>query len=161
MSLEFIKNKKMQQAFDITRQNRKVLLSYLNNYSLEQLNKVPEGFSNNLIWNIGHIIVVQQLLVYKLSGLPTMVSPALISKYAKGTRPESDVLQEEIDQIKSLLFSTIDQTEEDFKNAIFVNYHEFKNDLGFTIKDAKGAVSFNYFHEATHLGMIMCIKKFV
>jgi hypothetical protein len=29
-----------------------------------------EGYSNNLIWNIAHIIVVQQMLVYKLSGLP-------------------------------------------------------------------------------------------
>ncbi len=48
----------MHEAFNITMQNRKVLEGYLQNYSLEQLNKVPQGFNNNLIWNIGHIIVV-------------------------------------------------------------------------------------------------------
>ena len=151
----------MNQAFEITQQNRKILHIYLQKYSLEQLNKIPEGFSNNLIWNIGHIIVVQQLLVYKLSGLQPMVSATLISKYARGTRPESDVSQAEIDEIESLLFKTIEQTKTDLENNVFKNYHEFKNELGFTIKSAEEAIAFNYFHEATHLGIMMSIKKFL
>lgn len=151
----------MNQAFEITQQNRKILHIYLQKYSLEQLNKIPEGFSNNLIWNIGHIIVVQQLLVYKLSGLQPMVSATLISKYARGTRPEGDVSQAEIDEIESLLFKTIEQTKTDLENNVFKNYHEFKNELGFTIKSAEEAIAFNYFHEATHLGIMMSIKKFV
>lgn len=151
----------MDQAFEITQQTRKIIYWFLKNYSLEQLNKIPDGFSNNLIWNIGHIIVVQQLLVYKLSGLEPMVSKDLISKYAKGTKPESPVNQSEVDEIKGLLFNTIDQTKTDYENNIFENYHEFKNDFGFTIKSAKEAIAFNYFHEATHLGIIMSIKKFV
>ncbi|MFC6098461.1 DinB family protein [Flavobacterium qiangtangense] len=151
----------MNQAFEITQQNRKILHIYLQKYSLEQLNKIPEGFSNNLIWNIGHIIVVQQLLVYKLSGLQPMVSATLISKYARGTRPEGDVSQAEVDEIESLLFKTIEQTKTDLENNVFKNYHEFKNELGFTIKSAEEAIAFNYFHEATHLGIMMSIKKFV
>ena len=151
----------MNQAFEITQQNRKTLRIYLQKYSLEQLNKIPEGFSNNLIWNIGHIIVVQQLLVYKLSGLQSMVSATLISKYARGTRPEGDVSQAEVDEIESLLFKTIEQTKTDLENNVFKNYHEFKNELGFTIKSAEEAIAFNYFHEATHLGIMMSIKKFV
>jgi hypothetical protein len=56
----------------------------LNGYSLEQLNKIPqEGYSNNLIWNIGHTVVVQQMLVYKLSGLPMMIHDEMVSKYKK------------------------------------------------------------------------------
>jgi len=35
-------------------------------FSLEQLNKIPEGFNNNLIWNIAHCVVTQQLLCYKV-----------------------------------------------------------------------------------------------
>src|SRR6476620_1182919 len=99
----------MHQTFEITRTSRKVLSQFLQGYSLEQLNKVPEGFSNNLIWNIGHIVVVQQMLVYKLSGLPVMVSDEMVEKYKRGTRPEGIVLQDEVDEIQSLLFETINQ----------------------------------------------------
>jgi len=151
----------MNHAFNITLQNRKILQSFLKNYSLDQLNEIPIGFSNNLIWNIAHVIVVQQLLVYKLSGLKPMISQELISKYAKGTKPENPVNQIQVDEIEDLLFKTIEQTKIDFSNNIFESYHEFKNDLGFKIKNAKEAVLFNYFHEATHLGIIMCIKKFI
>ncbi len=151
----------MHEAYNITMQNRKVLEGYLQNYSLEQLNKVPQGFNNNLIWNIGHIIVVQQLLVYKLSGLPTMVSDEMISRYQKGTRPEADATQEEINEIKRLLYVTVEQTQTDFDNQIFKTYHEFTNNLGFTIRSAEGAIAYNYYHEAMHLGMMMSIRKFV
>ena len=53
----------MQSTFDITQSSRNILHKFLINYSLEQLNKVPEGYNNNLIWNIAHIVVVQQMLV--------------------------------------------------------------------------------------------------
>lgn len=151
----------MHQAFEITKTNRKVLAEMLKNYNLEQLNKIPDGFSNNIIWNIAHTIVVQQLLVYKLSGLPAMVSSEMISKYQKGTRPERDLTQSEVDEIQGLLFDTITQTETDFNSRIFKNFHEFTNNLGFTIRNVEDAIAYNYYHEATHLGMIMSIRKFV
>ena len=50
----------MDATFKIWETNRKHYLKLIENYSLEQLNKIPEGFSNNLAWNLGHIIVAQQ-----------------------------------------------------------------------------------------------------
>lgn len=151
----------MQYAFETTKTSRKQLEHFLQNYTLEQLNKVPEGFSNNLIWNIGHIVVVQQLLVYKLSGLPTMLSEEMINKYQRGTKPEGFIGQEEVDEIQNLLFTTIDKTMEDFKQDIFKTFHTFTNSLGFTITSAEEAVSFNNYHEAVHLGIMMSIRKFI
>jgi hypothetical protein len=46
-----------------------------------------------------HIIVVQQMLVYKLSGLPMKISDTLVEKYKKGTKPEQDATQAEVDEI--------------------------------------------------------------
>lgn len=151
----------MNQTFDITRTSRKMIAPFLENYTLEQLNAIPDGFSNNLIWNIAHIVVTQQLLVYKLSGLPTMVSDEMIEKFRKGTKPEHSVTQAEVDEIKSLLFATIDQTEVDFENKIFKNFDEYPTSTGFVLKSAKDAMIFNNFHEGLHLGILMSIRKFV
>ena len=151
----------MHQTFDITRTSRKVLATFLENYTLAQLNKIPDGFSNNLIWNIGHIIVVQQMLVYKLSGLPMFVSDEMVQKYKKGSKPEADVTQAEVDEIQSLLFETINQTKADFSSKVFKNYQEYTVSIGFTIKNVEDALSFNCYHEAMHTGIMMSIRKFV
>lgn len=151
----------MQQIFEITGASRNIISQILENNSLEKLNKIPEGFNNNLIWNIGHIIVVEQMLVYKLSGLPMMISDEMVEKYKKGTKPERDATQVEIDEIKSLLFKTIAQTKVDFDNKIFKNYSEYPTSTGFVIKNALDAMAFNYFHEGLHIGVIMGLRKFI
>lgn len=151
----------MNSVFEVQKTIREILLKVLDNHSLEQLNKIPPGFSNNLIWNVAHCISSQQVLVYKLSGLPTMVSDELIAKYKKGTKPEGDVLQAEVDEIKELLFTTLYQTEQDFENKLFVNYNEYTTSLGFTLRNINDALDFNNYHEGIHTGIIMSIRKFV
>jgi hypothetical protein len=151
----------MKDTFEVNRTSRKMLSSYFENYTLEQLNKIPEGFSNNLIWNLGHVVVTQQLLVYKLSGLPMAVTDAMVELYRKGTKPERDATQAEVDEIQALLFSTIDQIEMDYNKNIFVNYQEYPTSTGYILKSAKGAIEFNNFHEGLHIGIMMSIRKFL
>ncbi len=151
----------METSFEINKTSRNVLLTFLEKYTLEQLNTIPEGFSNNLIWNIGHIIVVQQMLVYKLSDLPMMISDEMVGKYKKGTKPEHNVNQEEVDEIKVLLFSTLEKTRNDFEKNKFQKYDEFTSMSGFTIRTATEAIVFNNYHEALHTGIMMQIRKFI
>lgn len=130
-------------------------------FTLEQLNKVPAGFKNNLIWNVAHIIVTQQVLVYKLAGLPVMVSDELIEKYKKGTKTEHEASQEEVDEILSLLHKTIEQTEIDIENNLFQNFTEYPTSTGFVLKSNFDSMSFNNFHEGIHIGVIMAIRKLI
>jgi hypothetical protein len=157
----FIKKLKMNTSLDVTRTSRKMLSQFLKGYSLAQLNSVPAGHNNNLIWNIAHIIVVQQMLVYKLSGLPMKVSDTLVEKYKKGTKPEQDATQAEVDEIYNLLMETIDQTEIDLNNDNFVSFQEYPTSTGFVLKNAKDAMVFNSFHEGIHIGAILSIRKLV
>src|SRR5574343_108332 len=85
----------MEESFKIWETNRHLYLKLINNYSLEQLNKIPDGFSNNLIWNLGHIIVAQQGLVYRLSGLPVNVSEEMTNTYKNGSKPTGQTTQGE------------------------------------------------------------------
>ena len=151
----------MNQTFEITKASRKIVSHFLENHPLEQLNKIPEGFKNNLIWNIAHIVVTQQMLLYKFSGLPMMVSDELVQKYMKGTKPEHNATQAEVDEIKSLLSKTIDKSKEDFDHNVFKNYQEYPTSTGYIIKSAEDAMAFNYFHEALHIGIMMSLRKFL
>jgi hypothetical protein len=151
----------MIQTIDVNKTSRNIVSKFLENYTLEQLNNIPEGFSNNLIWNIGHIIVTQQLLVYKLSGLPMMVSDEMVEKYKKGTKPEQEVTQAEVEELKLLLFITVEKTNEDLDNNLFKEYQEYPTSTGFILKSIEGALAFNNFHEGLHLGIMMNLRKLV
>lgn len=149
----------MDWAFDITLKNRKIMASFLNSFSLEELNKVPTGFGNNIFWNIAHLVVTQQLLTYNLSGLPMLIDDEFVNKYRKGSKVEKEVLKLEVDQIKILLFSTLDRTKQDYKNGLFKNYNEYTVTTKSTITNIEEAIEFNNFHEGIHLGYILAMKK--
>jgi hypothetical protein len=71
----------MEAIFKAWTTSRNLYLRFFEEYSLEQLNKIPEGFSNNLIWNIGHVIVAQQSLVYRGSNQPMIaISPVPVRR---------------------------------------------------------------------------------
>jgi hypothetical protein len=163
--LNFIENLliriKVQQVFETTIRSRNMILELLQKHTLEQLNKIPEGFNNNLIWNIGHIIVAQQVLVYKLSGLPMMIADEMVDKYKNGSRPERDVTQAELDEIKILLFDSINKTTIDYNNGVFKTYNEYTTSIGFNLKNAEEAIVYNNFHEGLHLGIMMSLRKFI
>jgi hypothetical protein len=151
----------MHKTFDITRTSRKVLSQFIENFTLDQLNEIPDGFNNNLIWNIAHIVVTQQRLVYKFSGLSLRISGEIFEKYKGGTKPNGVVSRADVEEIQSLLFETIDQTEADFNSSIFKKYQEYTTSIGFTITSIEDAISFNNYHEALHTGVMMSIRKFI
>lgn len=149
----------MDWAFDITTKNRTLFKGFLETYTLEELNKVPKGFNNNIIWNVAHTIVTQQLLVYNLSGLPMLLSSDLVDMYKKGSKPERDVTQDELNAIKDLLFSTIEKTKEDYNNKLFKNYNQYTVTTKSVLTKVEEAIDFNNFHEGIHLGYILALKK--
>jgi hypothetical protein len=149
----------MNFTFDITIKNRAIFKSLLENLELEHLNKVPKGFNNNIFWNIAHCVATQQLLVYKLSGLPMILTDEFVDTYKKGTRTERDATQSEVDFVKGLLFSTLEKTKEDYTNKVFQNYNEYTVTTKSTLTSVEDAIEFNNFHEGIHLGYILAQKK--
>lgn len=143
------------------RTNRKILSQFIQGYSLEQLNMIPEGFRNNIIWNIGHIIVVQEGLIYRSSDLSIHVSKELVNKYTMGSVPDGKATQEEVDEIHNLLTSSLDQIEKDLNDGIFQHYIERVTKTGFTISNLDDALAFCNFHEGIHLGVMLSLKKHI
>jgi len=146
-------------TLDYTRKSRENFIKLLEAYSIDTLNHIPEGFNNNLIWNFGHVIVTQQLLSYKLSGLEMYVSDELVNTYRKGTRPEKAVSEEEVLQLKQLALETIDHQQQDMQKDIFNSFHEYTTSFNVTLHNIKEAIHFNSLHETMHLGYAMAMRK--
>jgi hypothetical protein len=141
--------------------NRKTMASLLENYTEEQLNSIPGNFKNSLIWNIGHVLVTEQLLIYKLSGLPLKINETLVPLFAKGTKPEAKVDKKQIEMVKKLLVSTILTTRKDYHDHLFQKYQSYTTSTGIVLNNAEDALLFNCFHEGIHLGIILSLKKLV
>lgn len=151
LSLEF-------RILQITRENT---INLLKPYSIEQLNVIPEGFSNNLIWNFAHIIVTQQLLCYGLSKNIMYTDADMVVAYRKGSKPEGFVSEADYKTFLELAEHTTHQIEKDYKSGLFKEYKTYTTSYNMTLNNVEEAIQFNNVHEGMHLGTCLAIRKFL
>lgn len=145
----------------ITLQNRKAFKKILDSLTVAQTNKIPSGFNNNVLWNIGHIIAVQQRLIYGLAGQSYFLDKAVVNKFLPGTKPDEYYDEAMINDIKLWLVTTYDQMLIDIKDNKFLSYTPFTTALKFEINDVNSAIAFNLYHEALHMGHILNLIRFL
>jgi hypothetical protein len=151
----------MTKQIEIIRKTRSYLLENLKDLTAEQLNRIPEGFNNNIIWNLGHMIAAQQGVCYIRAGLTPRMTEDFINTFKSGTKPERAFSEAEMENIKSLLFSTIDQLEEDYSNNIFGGYTAWTTRYSVEMNSIDDAITFLPFHEGLHSGCSTALKKLV
>jgi hypothetical protein len=149
----------MDWNHNVVLKNRLLLSKFLEKFSLDQLNTVPKGYRNSIFWNVAHIVVTQQLLVYGLSNRPMLVDSDLVKTYKKDTKTVHEATEEELALVKTLLFSTIEQTKTDYDNGMFKNFTPYTTSLNVTLSNVDEAIQFNTFHEGIHLGYILAMKN--
>lgn len=141
--------------------NRKIFHHYLKHFSLEQLNTIPPGFNNNIIWNIAHTIVTQQLLMYKLSGHPMHIPDKWVDLYAKGTKPEQAVSKKEVSAIDEALFTTYEALERDLEQDLFNKSTAYTTSTNLLLENNSTTQTFILFHDGIHLGSVLALAKLV
>jgi len=151
----------MKTEFDILIKSRELVVNTIDGLSIEQLHEIPDGFKNNIAWNVAHLLVTQQLLHYKLSELNCLIPDDLITNYRKGTFPTETFSKEEFDEVLELFIALPETLIEDFHAGIFENYEKYRTSTGFVVTSIETAIAFNNFHEAIHLGIIKSLKKLV
>lgn len=150
----------MDFTFKVLNNTRKKFSEIITNNSTQDLNKIPKGFNNNIIWNIGHVVVTLELLAYKLSDLPIKIDIKLIDKYKKGTTPLTSITEEEIIEIKNLLSTTLENTKKDYNTGVFKNYTAYTvSTTGNTLNNINEAIEFAAIHEGLHYGYVLALLK--
>jgi len=87
-------------------EERKLLLERTKDLTVDQYNMIPRGFNNNIIWNMGHILVVSEDLLYGNSPYRRPVNEFTKSRFQKGTAPDEVIGEDEIAIIRHALQHT-------------------------------------------------------
>ncbi|NGF55266.1 DinB family protein [Parapedobacter sp. SGR-10] len=152
----------MKETFKYIIQARKAFIELVDGLSLEQLNHIPDGFNNNIIWNFGHIVVATQGLCYLRTGVRPDYTIKYGPAYTKGTKPTYTVSQEEVEDLKALAIQTIEQIEKDYQAGIFKEITPFEtstyNEVMPTIEDV---VITSAGHDNLHFGYALAQRRII
>ncbi len=149
----------MDFHFTTSRNHRYLFQKIIEKTPLDLLAVIPDGFRNNIYWNIAHVVATQQLLIYGLSNTDFRVNRDWIDKFRKGTMPAEPPTESDIAQLSELLMQTVDWAQEDYKKGVFNAFNEYTTSTKVTIKSIEDAIAFNIFHEGYHLGAVVSLQK--
>ena len=81
----------MEKLFETAVFTRKSLLRIMDSLTEEQVLRIPDSHRNSIFWNIAHLMVTQQLLTYRLSGVPLEIEESFVERYGKGSEATEEV----------------------------------------------------------------------
>ncbi|MEM6429163.1 MAG: DinB family protein [Deinococcota bacterium] len=144
-------------------QERSLITNLVKNTSADDLLVIPNGFSNNILWNLGHVVVTQQLLHYALASLPLHVSDELVSQCRRGTSPKDwasapDSVPD-VEMLLEQLVSLPETLREDYQAGRFNTFKPYTTSTGIRFETIDDALTFNHFHEGLHAGAMRALKK--
>ena len=151
----------MIHLIDNIRTTRTFVLDLIKELSLEKLNKVPHGFNNNIIWNVGHLVAAQQTICYVRCGRPISISEDFFNNFKPGTKPERFIQIDEEDEIKRMLFSSLDILEKDYQKNLFQPFTPWVTRTGINVNNINDAIIYMHHHEGLHTGIIYSMKRLV
>jgi uncharacterized damage-inducible protein DinB len=152
----------MKVEASLFRSIRENILASIKELSLDEINKIPEGFTGNIAWHLGHMVATHRGLVYQLNGVAGGFEKEFVLKFKKGSVPESPLSDEEYEFITEHLLNQIDELENDLeKDAFWGENIEYTTSFNYTMTSLEESVKFSNIHQALHLGYIMALKRVV
>lgn len=153
----------MEEVFKFIIDARKAFIKLIDELSIEQLNEIPSGFNNNIIWNFGHIVVTTPVLCYVRTGIWQDASNIkFVTAYAKGTKPTYFVTQQEVEELKQLAISSIESIQADYKAGKLDIIQAFDTaTFGAVLSSIEDVIITTAGHDNTHLGYASAQKRII
>lgn len=116
---------------------------------------IPEGFNNNIRWNLGHIVTItDQLANYPAGEKPDFPKP-YHSSFANGTSPKGwNDETPSLDEIIQALEEQPKQLKEKFAGRLSDPLPKPFSLVGVEFQTVGDLIAFNLYHEGMHLGQI-------
>ncbi len=151
----------MNQVFEFIINSRKAFIQLIDSLTIEELNKIPDGYNNNIIWNFGHIVVSTQTLCYVRTGILENASAVRFNDfYKKDTKPTYTVTAEEIAELKATALESIKKIEKDYANEKFGAITPFTTaTYGAQLNNVEEILTTTIGHDNLHYGYALALKR--
>ena len=151
----------MNQVFEFIINSRKAFIKLVDSLTIEQLNKIPAGYNNNVIWNFGHIVVSTQTLCYVRTGVLADATTVKFNEYyKKDTRPTYTVTAAEVAELKAIALDSIERIKEDYNNGNFSTITPFSTaTYGVQLNSVEEILITTIGHDNVHYGYASALKK--
>ena len=151
-------------GFDKIIKFRRFLLNDIAGLSARQLNEIPAGLPNNIIWNLGHILAASQAVCYGRAGQPVKIDGQYFLPFLTNTKPQGFIGEKAAAMIGGLLISTMHTLQSDYGHGHFDRYTASENIrgiYGIELRTIDDAIDFLLYHDGYHAAKINTIKKLV
>lgn len=150
--------KNYEVLFNQLESYRKETLGLVEMITEEQADFIPEGFNNNIRWNMGHIYLDQFLWLQHLTKEPAPIPSGYNELFGFGTKPTTWMSQvPSLDELKKHLA--------DQPKLIRELYSDRLDEVFPTTEDGIHTIPQvlvrTIFHEGLHIGAILAIRKFI
>ncbi|MDR6551542.1 DinB family protein [Paenibacillus qinlingensis] len=141
---------------------RKSTIKAVEGLSEDTIDAMPEGFNNNIRWNLGHIIFVQEKFAFHFIGEPLQVPENFERLFAKGTKPAD--WNEELPSLETLLALLVEQPKR-IQSILHDRLDEsvakpFTTGNGLLLTTIGEFLNYTLYHEGMHFNSITLLKRF-
>jgi uncharacterized damage-inducible protein DinB len=136
---------------------RKETLHAIEGLTEEQANAIPEGFSNNILWNLGHVYLDQYLWIAHLTKETIQFPPGYMEWFNYGTKPADwDTPPPSLATLRTLLEEQPRQIQEAYKERLEEEFPPTESGMHTIAQVLVRTI----FHEGVHLNAINTLRRF-
>lgn len=138
---------------------RGYMLGNIGKLTDEQWLVVPDGFSNNILWNAGHLLHAHNKLTYGASGLDVDYPPEYEDLFKSGTSPATWSATPDVAEVRERFGAQMEKLIAAHETEAFANFKGFELMPGYTLDNIDDTMNFVLFHESLHVEAVNLIKK--
>ena len=150
----------MTNFLELLEQQRSVLLKKTEHLTMDQFNLVPPGFNNNIIWNMGHALIVSESFLYSHTAFEVPLHEFDIEGFKRGTKPELAINDYTILLIRKALSDTVPLFKKSFDDFLSANVQDPQDSTDSSVVSEK-SLRFILFHEDMHFAKIQRLLLYV
>lgn len=138
------------------------ILDVVNSIPEADIDRIPESWSNNVHWHVGHLVVVPCMLARMLSGQALGLSEEYKTLFAKGTAPSAwdGHTVPPIGPLKDQVRSVMMELFHEFANRLTTPFPQpYTTSAGVVLKTPGEALNFSLAHDGIHLGLLLALRR--